>query len=116
PSLPTNPVVSALINPPYVRLQTTIGSIPAAYNGSTSLTYKFGTQTVSISGTTGYTGFSNITLQMPDFSAVSGFQTSFAIPNNAAGFWRLALSGASSAGSRCTEGRSTFGFIKTGAF
>jgi len=100
----------------YRRLGVTVVSIPAVYNGPVTFTYSYAAQSMTVAATIAYTGTNNIQLTMPDFTAIAGWSPVFAIPAGLQVAWRLSAEGASTPGSRCTEGRTAVQASRSGVF
>jgi hypothetical protein len=107
-TLPT-PIATPAISVPsgsYKRLQA-VYTLPTEYNGATTLTYYDSNNghDVNITATAGYLGGSAVTLAMPDFSSLAGFQTAWAAASGASVNWIVQASGNNFTGaSYCQEG------------
>jgi hypothetical protein len=116
PANPTGPNVTSLSHPTMTRLQATFTSLPNPYNSAVTLNYRYNSQSVTVTATNAYTGFVGIVVTTPDLTGISGFQPEWAIPAGVPVLWRLTAAGASVAGPRCTDGRSTVQYLRTGSF
>jgi hypothetical protein len=78
--LPTPTITS--LSGPYKRLQAAL-TLPSDYQTSASFAYSQGGKSASITSSVNYLGGANATLAFPDFSGVSGFDTSWMPPSSA---------------------------------
>ena len=109
-----SPTITDLGGAFYKRLQATY-TLPTDYEGSTSFGYTDGAnKSVDISATFGYLGGTSTTLALPDFSALAGWDNTWAPANGGTADW--SLSGASAAASQCTEGATFKSASETGTF
>jgi hypothetical protein len=115
PPLMPAPVVT-VIPGGYKRLQSTVSSLPAAYDRAATLRYADGARAMSMSATSGYVGGTNFVLAMPDFSGTSGWSNSFAIDANATGTWTFDVEGGSAGATLCNEGARALSAKRTGTF
>jgi hypothetical protein len=100
----------------YKRLQATIPSILAQFNGAVTLRYTDGAKSMSVSATIGYAGSTGVVLSMPDLSGVSGWPSSFAVPTDGRGTWRVTVDGLNANVPLCTENRRAISAWQTGTF
>ena len=107
-SIPT-PTLTTLTGP-YKRLQA-VYTLPADYQATTSFSY----EQVSIFATLLYFGGTNVTLGMPDFSSLAGWNNAWAPAMGGSSGWRVAASGGT-AGSLCTENARALTAYRQGTF
>jgi hypothetical protein len=101
----------------FKRLQAAFGTVPPQYNRTVALTYSDDARSASVSASRAWVDATGATfVAMPDLSSVSGWPSSSAIPSGASGTWQLTLTGSSSEGSRCVEGRQSFVGGRSGQF
>jgi len=99
---------------PYKRLQA-VYTLPTDYDGSTSFGYKdAASKSVDITATFGFLGGPSVTLALPDFTAVAGWDNSFAPASAGTANWTLF--GQSAFTSACTEGATFKNAQETGTF
>lgn len=97
----------------YKRLQA-VYTLPTDYEGFTSFGYSGGNRSVSITATFGFLGSTSVTLALPDFSAVAGWDNSFAPAPGGTANWNL--TGTSPFASACSEGATFKNASETGTF
>lgn len=113
-AMPT-PTISSL-GGPYTRLQAAY-TLPADYNTSTFFGYDDGGNlSVTITATYGYLGGAATTLALPDFSALAGWNNSWAPATGSTGDWRTVGTGRNYSGSACAEGASLKTAIASGTY
>jgi hypothetical protein len=96
---------------PYKRLQA-VYTLPSGYNSSTFFSYDDGTRSVNISASFAYLGGTSVTLAMPDFSALSGWNNSWAPATSSTVDWSAAALGFSGQG--CAENARTIIATRSG--
>jgi hypothetical protein len=98
------PVITALAGP-YKRLQAVV-TLPADYNSvNFSITFGSSGRAEALGQTRSYSGTGTVTLAMPDFSGVQGFQVSWVgATTDVASYLFSANSGVSAAANACAEG------------
>jgi uncharacterized membrane protein len=100
----------------YKRLSATLGDIPGSYNRMMTLEYSDGGKTMKVTASASVAGNAAVTLTMPDFSGVAGWQNEFAPSAAATGTWAVTLDGGSSNGSLCAEDERRVSIQHRGAF
>ena len=101
----TNPVVT-IVPGNYKRLQAVFAK-PVDYNSVVTLTYQQQTgvpRPVSILATSAYLGSTNVTLALPNFTGVTGWDDSWGPLVSAASQWHLTATGGNFATTFCSEG------------
>jgi hypothetical protein len=107
------PTITTL-SAPYKQLQA-MYTLPTDYEGFTSFGYNDGAnKSVDISATFGFLGGTSVTLALPDFTAVAGWDNSFAPASGGTASWTLF--GQSAFTSACTEGATLKNAQETGTF
>ncbi|MEO8030571.1 MAG: hypothetical protein ABI765_06970, partial [Gemmatimonadota bacterium] len=101
PVLPA-PTVTSLTGP-YKRLQA-VYTQPVEYSSSSGFSYSDGGHFVSLRATMAYFGNTSITLAMPDFSALAGWDNTWAPAPASTGTWDLNAAGIPANYTQCTEG------------
>lgn len=113
PAVFPTPTITSL-GGPYKRLQA-VYTLPADYQLSTSLAYNDQTATgksVTIGATMAYLGGSAVTLALPDYSALPGWDNSWAPGAANPADWTVAGSGGNAAAGVCAEGaHAEFGVV-----
>jgi hypothetical protein len=96
---------------PYKRLQAAF-TLPAAYNLLAGFSYVEGStaHSVSMNATAAYLGGTSVTLTMPDFSALSGWDNGYAPASGSSGITTVIGSGGSAT---LFLGCSSDGFLRT---
>ncbi len=103
------PVIT-LLGGPYRRLQAAY-TLPPGYNGST---YLLAGGKSTIHASFAYLGGPSVTLSLPDFSAVQGWDNNWAPASGSTEGWAVGASG--STGSPCTENARTINADRSGSF
>ncbi|HEV8185699.1 MAG TPA: hypothetical protein VGP40_07055, partial [Chthoniobacterales bacterium] len=107
-----NPSITSL-GGPYKRLQAAY-TLPPGYNLATTFNYDDNSRFVYISATFAYLGGSSVTLGLPDFTAVSGWDNSWPPPPSST--VDTVVTAIGSTGTPCTEGARTVIATRTGSF
>jgi hypothetical protein len=112
---PLTPPTVTKISAPYARLQAVL-TIPADYTSSVSIDYGTGQAEPSVSflATLGWLGAtaggpSSVSVALPDFSSVAGWDNTWAPSSSRAIAWDVTATGTNISTTQCVEG----GFIKT---
>ena len=100
----------------YRRLQLSVGTVSAQLNGTAVFRYTNGGRTVTLQATMQYVNSTLLSLSLPDFSTVTGWQDAYAMPSSASGSWTLNIDGGALAVPLCTEARTTFNTRLFGTF
>ncbi|MBC7790582.1 MAG: hypothetical protein H7Z74_11600 [Anaerolineae bacterium] len=102
------------LSAPYKRLQA-VYTLPSGYNLSATFSYDDNAgKSVIITATFAYLGGPAVTLALPDFTAVSGWDNTWPPASGSTVDW--IVSGVGSTGTACTEGARTIFASRTGSF
>ena len=115
PPLNGAPTITSL-NGSYRRLQLVASGISSVYNGSMTFRYTTGLKSMTIRASAQYVASAVVSLLMPDFSTVSGWQDAYAVPAGAGGSWTFTTDGGALSAPLCTEGRTTILSRQFGTF
>lgn len=102
----------------YKRLQATF-ALAAEYNSGASLTYSVPSQqkNVTIFATPGWIGASSVTLAMPDFTGISGWNNTWPPASGATGTWLTTVNGSTLTGpSLCVNNARIVSAMRQGSF